>query len=482
MRQLSALDAQFLNIESGGTVAHIAGLAILDASKTRNGRLTLEDLLSLVRRRLPRIEQFRWRLAEVPLGLDHPYWTEDPDFDLEFHVREIALPAPGDDEQLGEQLARLHQRPLDRRRPLWEMYLVQGLSGGRTAMYAKVHHALIDGVTAAQVVAALLDLEPEPPERDEEDDWRPEAPPGQWGMLAGAAARAAVHPMRTAGALLRAVPHLDALPVVGRLPGIGLVAGTGRTAARTGEMPPPPSLSVPRTPFNGPVSAYRRVAFGSLPLEEIKKVRRALGISVNDVIMALCASALRQWLIDHDALPGRPLVAAVPVSTRGLDDGSHGNQISAMFTPVPTHLADPEERVAAVRGAMDTAKQRFVATPDQWMKQLTAMVPAAFGSLAARALYRLAPAAMPPINLVISNVPGPQFPLYMCGAEVLGYFPISVISDVSGGLNITVFSYNGSVDVGIVACRDMVPDVWDLIDHMGTALRELGDLGTPETT
>ncbi len=478
MRQLSALDAQFLNIESGGTVAHIAGLAILDASRTPNGRLTLDDLLGLVRRRLHRIEQFRWRLAEVPLGLDHPYWTEDPDFDLEFHVREIALPGPGDDEQLGEQLARLHQRPLDRRRPLWEMYLVQGLAGGRTAMYAKVHHALIDGVTAAQVVAALLDLEPSPPagavgEAGEEDDWHPGPPPGQWGMLAGAAARAAVHPLRTAGALLRAVPHLDALPVVGRLPGIGLVAGTGRTAARTGVLPPPPSLSAPRTPFNGPVTAHRRVAFGSLPLEEIKTVRRALGISVNDVIMALCASALRQWLIDHDALPARPLVAAVPVSTRELEDGTHGNQISAMFTPVPTHLASPRERVAAVRNTMDTAKQRFVATPDQWLKQLTAVVPPAFGSLAARALYRLAPAAMPPINLVISNVPGPQFPLYLCGAEVLGYFPISVISDVSGGLNITVFSYNGSVDVGIVACRDMVPDVWTIVGHLRAALDEL---------
>src|SRR5262249_41934771 len=149
-----------------------------------------------------------------PLGLDHPYWAEDPDFDLEFHVREIALPAPGDDEQLSEQLARLHQRPLDRRRPLWEMYLVQGLEGGRTAMYAKVHHALIDGVSAAQIVAALLDLEPSPPDDGEPGEWHPGPPPGQWGMLAGAAARAAVHPLRTAGALLRVVPHLDSLPIV----------------------------------------------------------------------------------------------------------------------------------------------------------------------------------------------------------------------------------------------------------------------------
>jgi diacylglycerol O-acyltransferase len=476
MRQLSALDAQFLNVESGGTVAHIAGLAILDASTAPDGVLTLDDLLGLVRRRLHLIEQFRWRLAEVPLGLDHPYWVEDPDFDLEFHVREIALPAPGDDEQLGEQVARLHQRPLDRSRPLWEMYLIQGLDGGRCALYAKVHHSLIDGVSAAGIVAALLDLEPEPREVEVDDEWHPERPPGPWGMLAGAAARAAVHPLRTAGTLLRAVPHLDAMPIAARLPGIGLLTGTIRAAARTGEVPPPPDLSVPRTPFNGPVTHHRRVAFGSLPLEEVKKVRRALGISVNDVVMSVCASALRRWLIAHDALPDRALVAAVPVSTRGSDDDGHGNRISAMFTPVPTHLADPRERVEAVRDTMDSAKQRFVVTPDTWLKELTAMVPPAFGGLAARALFRLAPAAVPPINLVISNVPGPQFPLYLCRAEVLGYYPISVISDLSGGLNITVFSYNGSVDIGIVACREMVPDVWNLVDYMGDALEELKSL------
>jgi diacylglycerol O-acyltransferase len=473
MRQLSALDAQFLNVESGGTVTHIAGLAILDASGTPAGGLTLDDLIDLVRRRLHLVEQFRWRLVEVPLGLDHPYWIEDPDFDLEFHVREITLPAPGDDEQLREQIARLHERPLDRSRPLWEMYLVQGLEDDHIALYLKVHHALIDGVSAAQIVAALLDLEPEPREVPAEEEWHPEMPPGQWEMLAGAAVRAAVHPLRTAGALLRAVPNLDALPIVARLPGIGLVAGTGRIAARTGDVPPPPSLSVPRTPFNGPVTAHRRVAFGSLPLEDVKKVRRALGVSVNDVVMALCASALRRWLIDHDALPDRPLVAAVPVSTRGLEDDSHGNQVSAMFTPVPTHLADPRERIAAVEDIMSTAKERFVATPDQWLEELTSVVPPAFGSLAARALFRFAPAALPPINLVISNVPGPQFPLYLCRAKVLGYFPISVISDLSGGLNITVFSYNGSLDIGIVACRDMVPDVWTIVEYMGEALEEL---------
>lgn len=233
---------------------------------------------------------------------------------------------------------------------------------------------------------------------------------------------------------------------------------------------------MPRTPFNGPVTPHRRVAYGALPLDRVKKVRRALGLSANDVVMALCASALRRWPADHDGLPSRPLVAAVPVSTREPDDEGHGNRISAMFTPVPTRLAGVGERAAAVRDTMSGAKERQVVTPDRWLSDLTWVVPPAFGGLAARTLLRLAPAAPPPINLVISNVPGPQFPLYMCGAEVLGYFPISVISDLSGGLKITVFSYNDNLDVGIVACRDMVPDVWNLIEYLDDELEEIEEL------
>lgn len=475
MRQLSALDAQFLNVETGGTVAHIGGLSILDPAEA-GAPVTLDGLIDLVRSRLPRIKQFRWRLVEVPLGLDHPYWIEDPDFDLEFHVREIALPVPGDDRQLGRQVARLHERPLDRNRPLWEMYLIQGLADGRIAVYTKVHHALIDGVSAAAIVAALLDLEPEPAIADTTDDWRPDVPPGPWGMLAGALTKAAWHPLRTTSTLFKTMPHLDALPVVGRLPGIGLLAGTGRTAARTGEVPSAPSMSVPRTPFNGPITRHRRVAFGTLPLAEVKQVRRRLGVSVNDVVMAMCASALRRWLTDHDALPDKPLVAAVPVSVRESGDESHGNQVSAMFTPVPTQLADPKERIAAVRGIMDDAKERHQVTRDTWLAELTTVVPPALGAVAMRTLFRLMPDAMQPVNLVISNVPGPQFPLYLCRARVTGYFPISVISDLSGGLNITVFSYDGNLDVGLVADRDLVPDLWNLIDYLRDALDELKEL------
>jgi diacylglycerol O-acyltransferase / wax synthase len=476
MRQLSALDAQFLNAETGATVAHIAGLSVLDPSATPAGRLVRDDLLELLRHRIHLIRELRWRLVEVPLGLGLPYWIEDPDFDLEFHVREIALPVPGDERQLGEQVSRLHQRPLDRRRPLWEMYLIQGLAGGRVALYAKVHHALIDGVSAAQIVAALLDVEPSPREVADPDDWRPEQPPGGWQMLAGAATSAALHPLKTTRSLLRAVPHLDAIPLVSRVPGARLLARTARSAGRTGEVPRSPELNVPRTPFNGPITPHRRFAFGSLSLEEIKEVRRAFGVSVNDVVMAVCAGALRRWLIDHDALPDQPLVAAVPVSVRETDDDTHGNLVSAMFTPVHTELADPAERMAAVRDSMSRVKERFSISPATWPAELSAVVPAAFGPLAARALLRIAPAAMPAINLIISNVPGPQFPLYMCGAKVEGYFPVSVISDLSGGLNITAFSYDGSLDLGIVVCRDMVPDVWNLIDYLHESLAELKEL------
>lgn len=481
MRRLSALDAQFLNAEARGTVAHIAGLAVLDPSGVPGGRLTLDDLLALMRRRLPRIEQFRWRLAEVPFGLDHPCWVDDPDFDLEYHVREIALPAPGDDRQLGEQVARLHQRPLDRGRPLWEMYLVQGLAGGRAALYAKVHHALIDGVAAAQVVAALLDLQPEPDAAaaGAEEEWRPERPPGSWELLAGAMARAASHPLRTTGGVLRTIPHLDAFPVVGRVPGIGVFTGALRSLTGTGAVPDQPDLSAPRTPFNGPVTPHRRVAFGSLPLAEVKRLRHALGVSVNDVVMALCTTALRRWLIDHDALPDRPLIAVVPVSTREEGQEVRGNQVSAMFTPLPVHLAGPGERLAAVRDTITTVKRRYTVTPERWLAQLTDAVPPAFGGLAARALFRLAPAATTAVNLVVSNVPGPQFPLYLCRAKVLGYFPLSLVSDLSGGLNITVFSYDGNLDVGVVACRELVPDVWNLMAYLEAALDELRALASP---
>ncbi|MEU4834683.1 wax ester/triacylglycerol synthase family O-acyltransferase [Streptosporangium sp. NPDC023615] len=484
MRQLNAVDTQFLNFETSTNVANIGGLAIL------SGGLSRADLVALLARRLHLAAPFRMRLVPVPLGLDHPYWTEEPAVDLDYHVRELALPAPGSDEQLGEQVARLHARRLDRRLPLWEMYLIHGLAGGRTALYMKVHHAAVDGVTGADVLAGLLDTSPEPPElAGPAEPAEPGSPaPGEPGegegaidtreMLARGIAKAVTNPANTVRFLAGAIPHLDEIPLVSQMPGartisratrhlVGLVAGTAA------EVPAMPRMVVPRTPFSGRISAHRRFAFTTLPLEDVKLVKNALGVTVNDVVMALCAGALRQWLLKRDALPDQPLVAGVPFSLRTPGDRRTGNQVTIMITTLATQVADPLERLMAVRDAMRLIKDRSSLAPARWLQQMSDMMPSALTGLASRAAFNLFAESAGPINVLISNVPGPQLPLYISGARLLAYHPVSVVTDASGGLNITVFSYDGSLDVGVIACREMVPDVWTVTDYLADALVEL---------
>lgn len=473
MGQLSAVDTNFLDIESRRTLSHIGGLAILDTTLCAGGRLTRGDMVDLIRERAHLARPLRRRLASVPFRLDHPYWEDDPNFDPDRHVHEVALPAPGDDLQLGAEVARIHERPLDRRRPLWELFLIQGLAGGRAALYAKVHHACVDGVLAAELLAALLDLQPEgstpPAPPEEQKETRPELLP----MLTRGVSRFALHPVRSAEALVRTAGHLDQLPVIGGLPGVREVSRAVRTVL--GQRQPAdagPQTLPPRTPFNAPISQHRAFAFGSLPLEDVKKVRRALGVSVNDVVMAMCTGALRQWLIDHDALPDRPLTACVPVSMRRRAECGDGNALSAMFAPLPVQIADPTERFLAVRAAMVNVKRRFAASSGSWFEEISALMPPALSGIATRLAMQMAP-VLNPVNLLVSNVPGPQQPLYARGARVLAYYPASVISDATGGVNITVFSYDGNLDVGIIACPDLVPDAWNLVDYLRESLNEL---------
>jgi WS/DGAT/MGAT family acyltransferase len=471
VRQLSAVDTQFLNFETSTNVANIAGLAIL------SGGLTRGDLVSLLARRLHLAAPFRRRLAFVPFGLDHPYWTEDTRIDLDYHVREIALPAPGDDEQLGEQVARLHARRLDRRRPLWEMYLIHGLAGDRTALYMKVHHAAVDGVTGADVLASLLDTSAEPAEIEMAPPSEPEEKVEPREMVARGVAKAIVNPANTVRFLINAVPHLDEIPLISQVPGAGLVSRITRDLANrlSGGDPVPalPRLTVPRTPFSGRITAHRRFAFTTLPLKDVKQVKNAFGVTVNDVVMTLCAGALRQWLLKHDALPEQPLVAGVPFSLRVPGDHSVGNQVTIMITTLATQVADPVERLMAVRDAMELIKDRSSLAPARWLQELSDMMPSALTGMAARAAFNLFAGSAGPINVVISNVPGPQIPLYVSGARLLSYHPVSVVTDASGGLNITVFSYDGSLDVGVITCREMVPDVWTVTDYLRDALSEL---------
>ena len=488
MRQLTALDVQFLNAESTTTTGHVGGLSILDPSTAPGGKLTVDDLRELIGSRLHLAKPLRWRLLPVPLGLDHPYWIDDPEFDLEYHVREIALPAPGDERQLAEQISRLTARPLDRRRPLWEAYLIHGLQDGNVAVYTKIHHSAIDGVSGAELIGVLMDVEPRPRTVEPPKELARPDLPSPLELAFNGVRRLAMHPIKAAMQVPKLLQHIDEVPGVGRYPGFGLLAKAGSVLNRVTRQGSGrhevarPRLIAPDTPFNGPIGPHRRFAYGSLPLDEVKRVKNAFGVTVNDVVMALCATVMRRWLVDHDALPEQPLVTLVPLSVRTPEQAKDaGNQVSVMLAPLPTNIADPAARLAEVTSAMIAAKQRYQPLPASWLVDFSGMLPAALGGLAARATMLFLGATAPVVNLVVSNVPGAQVPLYLGGARMLANYPVSAITDASGGLNITVMSYKGQLDFGFVACRELIPDVWDLIDHLHDALAELTKLAAEHT-
>ena len=466
MRQLTSLDAQFLALETPRQTGHVGGVAILDPATAPGGVLDYTDVKRLLEERLPLLPPFRWRLAEVPFGLDYPYWVDDTDFDLDFHVRELALPAPGSDQQLAEQVARIFARPLDRARPLWELYVIHGLESGHVAALTKIHHALIDGLSGAEIMGLLLDLEPTGRELPPPSEQEPEGKPGDLEMLGRGLLGLPRYPLRAIRSLPRAVPNIEDTPF-GTLPGAGTI---GRLAGRSGS-----SMRAPKTSFNGRVSPHRRFAFGQLSLEEVKGVKNAHGCTVNDAIVSMCAGVVRRWLVEHSELPDEPLVAQIPVSVRTSEQtGTYGNRIMLMSAPLLTDVEDPVERLRLTHDAMGDMKERHKALPAELLQDANHFIPPAVFSRAARATFRLATSSpgRPTWNLVISNVPGPQFPLYMAGAELVANYPVSVITD-GMGLNITVMSYRGHMDFGIVADRDQMSDVWCLIEWLDDELEAL---------
>ncbi len=480
MRQLTSLDAQFLALETARQSGHVAGLAILDPSTAPGGRLDVIDLQALIAERLPLLPPLRWRLAEVPLGLDYPYWVDDADFDLEFHVRELGLPPPGTDSQLADLVARITARPLDRTRPLWELHLIHGLEGGHLAMLTKIHHAVVDGVSGAEVMGLLLDLAPEGRELPPAPAERLDPPPTELELLARGLAGMPRYPLRVLQSIPSAVPNIDEVPALfGAIPGaatVGRVANRAVHAVR-GEAAPleAPRLEAPKTSFNGKISAHRRFAFGQLSLDEVKAVKNAHGCTVNDVVVSLCAGAVRRWLLVHDELPETPLVAQIPVSVRTTDQiGTFGNRIMLMSVPLFTDEADPVQRLARTHDALADMKERHKALPAELLQDANNFIPPAVFSRAARLTFSLATSrpGRPTWNLVISNVPGPQFPLYCAGARLEAQYPVSVITD-GMGLNITVMSYCGHLDFGLVADRDQMPDVADLMGWLGDELAAL---------
>ncbi len=486
MRQLTGLDAQFLALENPRQTGHVGALAILDPSTRPDGRLELDDLLGLIAERLPLLPPFRWRLRQVPLSLDYPYWIDDPDFDLEYHVRELALPPPPTDAKLADQVARIIARPLDRARPLWEAYLIQGLPDGDVGLLTKIHHAVIDGISGAEMMGALLDLTPEgrePPDVTQ-TDVRRDREPGELEMLARGALGAPRYLERVVRALPSMLPNLEYAPILNDLPGARLIGrGAARAAWLIGRRDPRllgrPRLKRPRTSFNGHVSAHRRFAFGQLPLDQVKEVKNRHGVTVNDVIVELCASAVRRWLIEHDELPAQPLVAQVPFSVRTEQhQGTYGNRIGMMSVPLFTQEPDPAKRLRLTHRALRAAKERYEALPADLLQDATEFIPPAVYSRAAQLTFSLAASRTPVWNLVISNVPGPQIPLYLAGARLKAIYPVSVITD-GLGLNITVMSYDGRLDFGLVADREQMPDLWKLVDWLRDALTELESEAAP---
>ncbi len=466
MQQLTGLDASFLALETANTTGHVGGLCVLDPSGAPKP-LTLARLTEVLAERLPLVPVLRRKLLNVPLGLDQPYWVDDADFDIEYHIREIALPRPGSDAQLTEQVSRLHARPLDRSRPLWEIYLITGLARKRAAVYTKIHHSAIDGASGAELLTVLLDLAPGGRELQAAGPFRPASPPGLPVLAVLAVARLAWRPVQTVritNELVRVLPTLA--PAVRTLVGgmLGLNRGDGGVISTV------PGRA-PATPFNKPITPHRRIALRSVELDSVKAVKNAFGVSVNDVVMAMCAGALRRWLADRDALPGQPLVAMIPVSVRDpASRGALGNKVSAMLATLPTQVTDPGRRLEIVHSATRVAKAQQAAIPQGLVDQVSDFAPPALTARAARVVFATGLLhRLPPFNICISNVPGPNVPVYLCGARLLAHYPLSVVTD-GQGLNITVVGYLGKLHFGLVGCRELVPDIDTLAGYLADEL------------
>ena len=476
MKQLSGVDASFLYMESGTSFGHVSGLAIF-ARPDDPDWSPYEVLRERLARHLPDMEPLRRRLVEVPLQLDHPFWIEDPDLDLEFHLRESALPAPGTDDKLVQLVARLVGRAMDRGHPLWEVYVIEGLSEDRFAVLTKLHHATIDGALGAELMKIIYDHQPDAPGDPAEAALPPaERMPSPAQVLSWALLGMVRKPDKFVRLQVRALRALGELTRNRGLTGLADLARTipnpvgARVAARrerTADGPPaPPETVAPPTPFNAAITPHRRVAVRSVPLDDIKAIKQRAGTTVNDVVMAVCAGALRQYLLDRDALPDRPLVGMVPVSTRtGAEADPWTNRVSAMFPMLPTTSADPVDRLRQMQQIMIEAKDRFALVPADVLTDYAEFAPPALFIRAARVAsqMRLADRFNAPFNLVISNVPGPRHPLYLGRAPMLHYYPISTIVE-GQGVNITVQSYCDTLDFGLVACRELVPDLEELAD------------------
>jgi WS/DGAT/MGAT family acyltransferase len=458
MQRLTGFDAAFFHVETGGTRLHVGQTCVFDPSTAPGGH-SFEAVRQLIADRLHLVPPFRRRLADIPLRLHHPVWLEDPDFDLDYHLRPAALPSPGGAAELAAFTADVMGRPLHRDRPPWEMYVVEGLEGGMVAGVTKVHHAAIDGLSGAEITANLLDLSPEPATTLPEPPWQPDR------VSALDLGRAAV------GELIhrpRSVARLASRTV-------GSALALRRHNRSEGASPPPAPFTAPRTSLQTTLGAHRRVAFTEASLDKVKEVKNTFGGTVNDVILAMCAGALRTLLAARGEHPERSLVAAVPVSVRTEEQrGTMGNKLSAMLVSLASTIDDPVERLRAIGVGSAQAKAQDKVFGVQELGEWAEVLSPGLVSRGARFASRLKLLErMPPLhNVIVSNFPGPPFPLFFSGSRMVAAYPMGPVMD-GAPLNITVQSYMGTLFFGLLACRDAVPDVWDAAQYLDDALDEL---------
>jgi diacylglycerol O-acyltransferase len=464
MDRLSGLDASFLYLETPAQLMHVCGVIVLDPSTMPDG-YSFDEVQRGIDRRIRDVPDFTRKLRRVPLGLDHPVWVRDTQFDIERHVHRLALPSPGGYKELTKLTAHLAGLPLDRSRPLWEMWVIEGYrrqdgdaDNDLVVVFSKMHHATVDGVSGANLISHLCSLEPD-------------APP-----LGSGEKRSMGHTPTHAELLGRALVRTPARPLNAvklLAPSAELVAKTV-SRARSGTAMAAP-LTAPRTSFNGTITGHRAIALAEMSLDDIKEIKVATGTTVNDVVLSVAGGALRSYLEDRGELPDSSLLATVPVSVREESKREDGaNKVSALFTRLGTDTDDPLERLEDMAQNNRNAKDHHKAiSADSLQDWAEFAAPRTFG-LAVRAYAGLRLAERHPVvhNLVISNVPGPPVPLFFMGAEILGLYPLGPVFH-GAGLNVTVMSNNGRIGVGIIACRESMPDVDDLAKRFPAALADL---------
>ena len=457
--RLTGLDASFLYVESPTLHMHVSMTAVFDPS-TVPGGYSFRRLRELIRSRIPLMPVFQRRIVEVPLRLGHPVWVDDPDFDIDNHLRRAALPSPGGMRELAEFAGDVASRQLDRHHPLWEMWIVEGLENGKLALIATMHHSTVDGVSGAELLGVLFDLEPDPPVQPPVPEHTPDTRlPSNAELISQALVTRMLEPLGFTRTVWRTGQSL-----------LGIRRVRQSEVGPKGALP----LTAPRTSFNSALSGRRRVAYAAASLADVKRLKNATGTTVNDVVRGICTGALRRYLDAGDELPDIPLVAVVPVSVApDLAAVRGANKVSAMFVALPVQEADPIKRLDLIhegtRGAKEEHQALGADTLLNWAEHATPNVFALASRFYSR--MRLADRHRPIANLVISNVPGPEFPLYLGGAEMLAGFPFGPVMD-GMGLNITIMSYRGVLYFGLLACARAAPRLWDIAAAIPAALDE----------